>query len=93
MSRSFGRHMYFGGLFNMDQLDTEADYAVFDDIQGGFEYWPAYKSWLGGQENLPPRTNTDTSRSSGSASPASTVAMTSQEWDAALILAGFKGTA
>ena len=45
------------------------------------------------KENLPPRTNTDTSRSSGSASPASTVAMTSQEWDAALILAGFKGTA
>lgn len=44
--------MYFSALFNLDNLDEEADYAVFDDIQGGFEYFPSYKSWLGGQDEF-----------------------------------------
>ena len=35
LSRSFGRHSYFSGLFNIDNIDDDADYAVFDDIQGG----------------------------------------------------------
>lgn len=27
----------------------EARYAVFDDMQGGFKFFPSYKGWLGGQ--------------------------------------------
>ena len=49
LSRSFGRHSYFSGLFNIDNIDDDADYAVFDDIQGGFEYFPSYKCWIGAQ--------------------------------------------
>lgn len=26
-----------------------AQYAVFDDISGGFTFFPSYKQWLGGQ--------------------------------------------
>ena len=45
-----GKHAYFGGLFNLDEFDQEeADYAVFDDINGGFGFFPSYKQWLGGQ--------------------------------------------
>ena len=28
---------------------TEASYAVFDDMRGGFKFWPSYKEWLGCQ--------------------------------------------
>lgn len=27
----------------------EADYAVFDDIQGGMKFFPSYKNWIGAQ--------------------------------------------
>lgn len=33
----------------MDDLPAGVDYAVFDDMQGGFNYFPSYKQWLGGQ--------------------------------------------
>ncbi|QIR82259.1 replication associated protein [Chicken genomovirus mg2_274u] len=51
LARSFGSHCYFGGLFALDEYEynDKVDYAVFDDIQGGFKYFPAYKSWLGQQ--------------------------------------------
>jgi len=44
--------MYFGGLFNLDTLDedeADCEYAVFDDMQGGFEFFHSYKFWLGCQ--------------------------------------------
>lgn len=27
----------------------DAKYAVFDDMQGGFKFFPSYKGWLGAQ--------------------------------------------
>nr|QCX29347.1 Replication-associated protein [Plant associated genomovirus 1]QCX29351.1 Replication-associated protein [Plant associated genomovirus 1] len=53
-ARSLGRHLYFGGLFNMGELSDidDAEYAVFDDMQGGFEYFHGYKFWLGGQSEF-----------------------------------------
>lgn len=47
-SRSLGRHCYFKPAFCMDELDEDADYAVFDDISGGMAKFD-YKNWLGGQ--------------------------------------------
>lgn len=49
-ARSLGRHIYFGGLFNLDQVtDLTVEYAIFDDINGGLEFFHSYKSWLGHQ--------------------------------------------
>nr|QJB18664.1 MAG: replication-associated protein [Genomoviridae sp.] len=48
-ARSLGNHMFFGGLFNLDNLDESADYCVLDDIQGGLEFFHGYKFWLGAQ--------------------------------------------
>lgn len=51
LARSFDTHAYFGGLFSLEEYEQDPDcsYAVFDDIQGGFKFFPAYKSWLGQQ--------------------------------------------
>jgi len=38
-------------LFNLDELDESADYAVFDDL-GEFKYFPSYKSWMGSQKEF-----------------------------------------
>ena len=51
-ARSLGRHAYFNLQFNLDALSDTAEYAVFDDIQGGFEFFPAYKGWLGAQKEF-----------------------------------------
>ncbi|QCX35071.1 replication-associated protein [Blackfly genomovirus 8] len=52
-ARSHGPHFYFGGLFNLDQVtDTHVTYGVFDDISGGIEFFPSYKSWLGHQQEF-----------------------------------------
>lgn len=48
-ARSHGTHSYFGGLFNLEDLGSDVDYAVFDDISGGLGFFPSYKQWLGGQ--------------------------------------------
>lgn len=48
-ARSLGKHNYFAGLFNLDDFSESAEYAVFDDISGGFSFFPGYKQWLGGQ--------------------------------------------
>jgi len=48
-ARSLGKHAYFGGLFNLEDFSESADYAVFDDISGGFGFCPSYKQWMGGQ--------------------------------------------
>lgn len=36
----------------MDDFADDCQYAVFDDIQGGFEYWHSYKGWLGAQKQF-----------------------------------------
>lgn len=51
-ARSLGPHAYFGGLFSLDECLDGVEYAVFDDLQGGFEYFHSYKSWLGGQKQF-----------------------------------------
>lgn len=48
-ARSLATHAYFGGLFSLDEPLDGAEYAVFDDLQGGFEFWHSYKFWLGAQ--------------------------------------------
>ncbi|UJO02115.1 Rep [Molossus molossus associated gemykibivirus 2] len=45
-------HVYFGGLFCLDEFTESVDYAVFDDIQGGLEFFHAYKFWLGHQQSF-----------------------------------------
>lgn len=45
-------HAYFGGLFCLDEFDEEVRYAVFDDMQGGLEFFHAYKFWLGHQQQF-----------------------------------------
>ena len=47
-----GRHAYFGGLFSLDEPIAGVEYAVFDDMQGGLEYFHAYKFWLGAQKQF-----------------------------------------
>lgn len=53
-ARSLGKHLYFGGLFNISECDVinEAGYAVFDDMQGGFDFFHGYKFWLGAQREF-----------------------------------------
>jgi len=45
-------HVYFGGLFCLDEYEEGVDYAVFDDLQGGLEFFHAYKFWLGHQQTF-----------------------------------------
>lgn len=45
-------HAYFGGLYSLDEYVEGVKYAVFDDIQGGLEFFHAYKFWLGHQQTF-----------------------------------------
>lgn len=51
-ARSLGQHAYFGGLFSLEEGVDDVDYAVFDDMQGGLEFFHAYKFWLGAQSQF-----------------------------------------
>lgn len=51
-ARSLGDHAYFGGLYSLEECVEDVDYAVFDDIQGGLEFFHAYKFWLGHQSQF-----------------------------------------
>nr|QJB18714.1 MAG: replication-associated protein [Genomoviridae sp.] len=51
-ARSLGKHAYFGGLFCLDESLEDVDYAVFDDMQGGLEFFHSYKFWLGAQKQF-----------------------------------------
>ncbi|AEF58773.1 Rep2 [Mosquito VEM virus SDBVL G] len=50
-ARSLGTHLYFCGLYSYKEAvkASEAEYAVFDDIQGGIKFFPSFKNWLGCQ--------------------------------------------
>jgi hypothetical protein len=47
-----GPHFYMGNEFNLNQYDEKADYAVFDDFPDGIESLPAWKFWMGGQDEF-----------------------------------------
>jgi len=51
-ARSLGNHAYCIGLVSGAELQAaaEVDYAVFDDIRGGFKMFPSFKEWLGAQQ-------------------------------------------
>lgn len=51
-ARSLGTHLYCVGLLSGDEcMKAECtDYAVFDDLRGGFKFFPAFKEWLGAQQ-------------------------------------------
>ena len=51
-ARSLGSHAYFGGLFSLDEPLKDVEYAVFDDMQGGFGYFHSFKFWLGCQSQF-----------------------------------------
>jgi len=49
-ARSLGSHVYYNGLFNLDDWNSEASYVVFDDFN--IEFVPQYKSWFGAQKTF-----------------------------------------
>ena len=51
-ARSLGAHAYFGGLFSLSEPLEGVKYAVFDDINGGIQFFPQYKWWLGHQRQF-----------------------------------------
>lgn len=54
-ARSLGKHIYCCMQFNVDDVRAglqEAQYAIFDDIQGNFQFFPSYKGWLGAQHQF-----------------------------------------
>lgn len=47
-ARSLGTHAYMNGMWNVEDFDDKAEYAVFDDMSlGGFTY--SYKGFFGKQ--------------------------------------------
>ena len=53
-ARSLGNHIYFCGLYSYKEAckASEAEYAIFDDLQGGIKFFHGFKNWLGGQEEF-----------------------------------------
>ena len=53
-ARSLGKHLYFCGLFSYAEAIKfeSAQYAVFDDIQGGIKFFHGFKNWLGAQHQF-----------------------------------------
>lgn len=53
-ARSLGSHLYFCGLYSYKEasLAHTADYAVFDDLQGGIKFFHGFKNWLGAQKQF-----------------------------------------
>ena len=50
-ARSLGSHIYNIGLVSGTEClkGSTVDYAVFDDIRGGINFFPSFKEWLGCQ--------------------------------------------
>lgn len=49
-SRSLGTHMYFQGMFNLDDWEDGAKYAIFDDID--WKFFPNKKQFIGCQSDF-----------------------------------------
>lgn len=51
-AQSLGNHIYIIGQVSGTAIKgniAEADYAIFDDIRGGLQYFPAWREWFGCQ--------------------------------------------
>lgn len=47
--------MYFGGAFSGGDalaVGSDVEYAVFDDMRGGIEFFHGWKDWLGAQQEF-----------------------------------------
>lgn len=51
LARSLGPHMYFNGLFNLDEWDDGAKYAIFDDWEDWTKLFQ-WKQWIGAQQQF-----------------------------------------
>jgi hypothetical protein len=51
VARSFGKHNYFHGMWNLDTWDDDAIYNIFDDLPGQLNSFD-YKGFLGAQHDL-----------------------------------------
>lgn len=54
-ARSLGCHIFFPGMFSAATVlesGPAVKYAVFDDMRGGIQFFPAWKEWLGGQREI-----------------------------------------
>nr|WAE43016.1 MAG: replication associated protein [Cressdnaviricota sp.] len=49
-ARSLGRHMYFNGMFNLDDWDNDADYLILDDFD--WKFIPSKKGLIGAQNTI-----------------------------------------
>ncbi|QIA59410.1 replication initiation protein [Fusarium graminearum gemytripvirus 1] len=49
-ARSLANHAYFPGMFMLSDFHPNVNYAVFDDLIGGFSSFPNYKQWFGQRE-------------------------------------------
>jgi len=47
-ARSLGRHNYWKGALNINTIDNEAEYHVFDDLRKFRDF--DYKSWMGADD-------------------------------------------
>jgi len=50
LSRSFGPHVFFSGMFDLAEYNKRPDveFAVFEDLND-WKGWKSYKSWMGAQ--------------------------------------------
>lgn len=54
-ARSLGPHVYFMGVMSGEVAlrdMPDAEYAVFDDMRGGIDFFPSWKEWLGSQATV-----------------------------------------
>lgn len=54
-ARSLGSHLWFPGMFSAATVlesGPAVKYAIFDDMRGGIQFFPAWKEWLGGQREI-----------------------------------------
>lgn len=54
-ARSLGKHIYCGGLLSGKSVIDEsrdAEYIIFDDMQGGMKFFHGWKNWFGCQLNF-----------------------------------------
>lgn len=49
LARSLGQHIYFNGLFNIDDFNENAKYAIFDDWEDWCKLYQ-WKQWIGAQQ-------------------------------------------
>lgn len=51
-ARSLGKHAYFPGMFMLEGFSEKVEFALFDDIMGGFKEIQNFKYWFGCQQEF-----------------------------------------